>query len=215
MRRMMWIHNKMLLSLLAAVVSLATSAQTVGELFVSMPDSIIPYLNSGDRSGLVVGYEAGNADGAVKVNALGDTTRIESLSQNFMQLRCNGARQMQVALLAGRTAADTVVCVVNSYYAPSAESTVSLYNIRWERYNSMAMPKVTIAELVHRPDSIGDDEYGALLDMIDPQLVKYTLEPGGVLAVSLSLPLVPCDKEKQLSSMIVQRKLKWNGISFN
>lgn len=208
-------HYKIIFSLLAAMVSLAASAQRVGDLFVTMPDSMIPYLSAGDRSELVGSYDADKSGGAVKVNALGDTTRIERLTSTFMQLRCNGARRIQLALLAGKDDARAVICVVNSYYAPSVESTIEFYDASWKKSNAVEMPKVDIMDLIHKPDSVSDDEYKVLCDMLDPQLVKYELDPdSGELTVCLSLPLVPRDKQKLLSSMLLQRKFKWDKGSF-
>lgn len=206
--------RKILVLFIAAMASLASGAQTLAKAFLSMPDSIIEYLDSDQRLGLV--NRAGGGVPVFVVNSLGDSTSIESITPDYLRLKCNKARTLEIKLLPSASAGDSILCVVNTYYAPAAESNMAMFDTQWHRLHVDSGELVSQRQLISKPDSVSDVDFRQLCDMIDPELVEMHLSAtDNSLTCDISLPDVPKEKSEQLRQLLVQKKLKWNGMSFN
>ena len=77
--------KKILLLFLLGITSLNIQAQNIKELWIAMPDSIIPYLNNSLRTELT-DYIDMHIKSEVR-NLLNDTTKIDTvLSDNYMSV---------------------------------------------------------------------------------------------------------------------------------
>lgn len=203
-----------ILFIAALVCSLSVRSQTMAGLFTAMPDSMTYYLDSGQRQDLAGQVGVGGVKPFV-VNSLGDTTRIDTLTGDFIEVRCNNARTIQIKRLPYH-GADSIICVVNTFYGPAAESTVAFYDLGWNKLDGSFYEPVNPRELVQKPDSVSNDDFEQLFDMLDPQLVYMRLSPSDdSLTVGLSMPLVFEEKKGEIEGMLLQRKFKWNNGKFN
>ena len=207
--------NKIILSLLLLVGSTVCRAQALYSAFKSIPDSMVSYLDAGQRSELISDLLAKKP--ADVVNSIGDTTSIAGHSSDYILLRCNKARDMEMKLLPRKQEGDTLLCVVNTYKGPAEESTIAFYTLDWKPlHGSQFIDRVEGQSLLQKPDSVSDDDYNMLCDMLDPLLVNIHLSPNDYsITFSVSLPEVPRNKKKDLEGIISQKKFNWNGEKFN
>lgn len=190
-------------------------AQNMGKYFVSMPDSMMPYLSKEQRKELM-DYDKMSIKSVV-VNSMGDTTKVDTITNDFMQIRCNSSRKLQMKVLPQRNQADSIICLVNTYYGPAAESVIEYYDTKWNRKEgAFSNRPITINSLMQKPDTMDESTYDELKAYFDPMLVEMSLSPSDrSLTFGLSVPMSIREKREQLNSIILQRKLNWNGINFN
>lgn len=190
---------------------LPLAQQLVGKALVSMPDSLVPCLDRNLRQELVELYDMG-VKAEVK-NLLDGNTAIDTLTSYGLTLRLNQVATMQIGLLPAKGGADTLLCVVRTVWGPEPESTVGLYDRQWHLRGRVDIENI---QLVQRPDSMGEQRFAELSRMIEPRMVQATFNgQTQEIVLQQSLPLVSDDEKKLLKSILVQRKLKWEGNKFN
>lgn len=207
--------NKTIILFLLLLSSSVVRAQKLFDVFTAIPDTMLSYLDAGMRSELAGDMKAKKT--AVVVNSIGDTTRVVTHSSDYILLRCNKSRDMEIKLLPRKQEGDTIVCVVNTYKGPAEESTVDFYTLAWKPLlKEQFVGSVSGMSLLQRPDTLSTDDFQELCGMFDPLLVNIHLSPKEqLLTYSVSLPDVPRDKEKTLKGLISQRKFNWDGERFN
>ena len=89
--------KKILMLFIAVALSLSVSAKSMREVWISMPDSIIPYLDKNLRMELIDFIDM-KVKAEVK-NKLDENTEIDVFSDNYVSIRLNGSSQMQIKLL--------------------------------------------------------------------------------------------------------------------
>lgn len=184
-------------------------AQDMKTLWMEMPDSMVPYLDKDARRNLV---DDGNGGATVR-NLLGDTTKLDTLTADFMQVKLNQAVTLQLKKLKANDGTDRIA-VVRTYAAPEKESTVSMYNSAWEEVEKVVLQPIT-ASLIQKTDSMQTEFYEELTRQMPFIMPVATLSPSQpTLTVTLSTPLVDREKRKDIRGLIVQKDLKWNGVSF-
>lgn len=73
---------------------IAVNAQEMRQLWIEMPDSIVPYLNKSLRTELA-DYVTMKMKPEV-VNSLQDTTRIEKFTNNYIRVQLNNASKLEI-----------------------------------------------------------------------------------------------------------------------
>ena len=198
-----------------AVVAITAAAQTsMGKLFIAMPDSLVGYLNTTKRTEMVDFYHMGVK--AETFNRLQNYTVLDSLTERSAELTLSEASTMQLVLLP-TSQGDSIICMVRTYLGEAPESTVSFFDTTWQplsKENRIVMPDSSA--YTHRPDSMSVEEYERLLRLIDPVMLHARLDiTHPSLVFSLSTPMVRKTEKQQLNAILVERKLNWNGESFN
>lgn len=118
------IRTVILISLLTPACS-AQAKKTMREVWVTMPDSVIPYLNHNLRVELVDYWEM-KADAKVK-NRLDGDTKLVKMSDNYMELKLNESTDASIRLLS--TGDSTyIICMVKTFKAPAEESSVMFFS---------------------------------------------------------------------------------------
>ena len=219
------------IALLLLLLPLTVGAQTVRDLWLSMPPSFAPYLNTSLRTQCLDFYDM-HTD-AQTDNALKGKSRIDTLTSTFLAATLSKAHTLQMKLLPASGSAsglgssmvsgsgsssslsscDSVLCVVRSWDGPKRDSEVQLFDRQWK---PLQAPLTFSADsFVCRPDTMSEERFSRLVAMLDPIMFSVSLSPvENVLLVKLS-PVVPNpEDEKAIEQILVQRKLKWNGKTF-
>ena len=229
------------IALLLLLLPLAVGAQTVRDLWLSMPPSLAPYLSTSLRTQCLDFYDM-HTD-AQTDNALKGKSRIDTLTSTFLAATLSKAHTLQMKLLpasgSGLGAAsgsgssmgsasskvsgsgsssllsscDSVLCVVRSWDGPKRDSEVQLFDRQWK---PLQAPLTFSADsFVCRPDTMSEERFSRLVALLDPIMFSVSLSPAeNVLLVKLS-PVVPNpEEEKAIEQILVQRKLKWDGKTF-
>ena len=215
------------IALLLLLLPLTVGAQTVRDLWLSMPPSLAPYLSTSLRTQCLDFYDM-HAD-AQTDNALKGKSRIDTLTSTFLAATLSKAHTLQMKLLpasgsglgssmvlgssSSLSSCDSVLCVVRSWDGPKRDSEVQLFDRQWK---PLQAPLTFSADsFVCRPDTMSEERFSRLVAMLDPIMFSVSLSPAeNVLLVKLS-PVVPNpEDEKAIEQILVQRKLKWDGKTF-
>lgn len=227
------------IAFLLLLLPLTVGAQTVRDLWLSMPPSLAPYLNTSLRTQCLDFYDM-HTD-AQTDNALKGKSRIDTLTSTFLAATLSKAHTLQMKLLpasgsgsgsasgsasglgssmvsgsvssSSLSSCDSVLCVVRSWDGPKRDSEVQLFDRQWK---PLQAPLTFSADsFVCRPDTMSEERFSRLVALLDPIMFSVSLSPAeNVLLVKLS-PVVPNpEDEKAIEQIFVQRKLKWNGKTF-
>lgn len=221
------------IALLLLLLPLTVGAQTVRDLWLSMPPSLAPYLSTSLRTQCLDFYDM-HTD-AQTDNALRGKSRIDTLTSTFLAATLSKAHTLQMKLLpasgsgsgsasassmvsgsgssSSLSSCDSVLCVVRSWDGPKRDSEVQLFDRQWK---PLQAPLTFSADsFVCHPDTMSEERFSRLVALLDPIMFSVSLSPAeNVLLVKLS-PVVPNpEDEKAIEQILVQRKLKWDGKTF-
>ena len=180
------------------------SAQSLREVWIEMPDSILPYLSKSQRTELA-DYVEMKAEPAV-LSTFGDSVRIERMTNNYLLLKANEATRLEIKLLDNNTLA-----LVQTWMAPAAESKLSLFNLQWQPKEAVVAYKVNIV----KPDSMSDEDFADLKTLMSPRLKEYRLSAdNNSLSVSWNYPLLSKKDVKRVTELLKPQVLNWTGKDF-
>ena len=183
---------------------LGVSAQSLREVWIEMPDSILPYLSKSQRTELA-DYVEMKAEPAV-LSTFGDSVRIERMTNNYLLLRANEATRLEIKLLDNNTLA-----LVQTWMAPAAESKLSLFNLQWQPKEAVVDYKANIV----KPDSMSDEDFSDLKTLMFPRLKEYRLSAdNNSLSVSWNYPLLSKKDVKRVTELLKTQVLNWTGKDF-
>ena len=183
---------------------LGVSAQSLREVWIEMPDSILPYLSKSQRTELA-DYVEMKAEPAV-LSTFGDSVRIERMTNNYLLLKANEATRLEIKLLDNNTLA-----LVQTWMAPAAESKLRLFNLQWQPKEAVVAYKVNIV----KPDSMSDEDFADLKTLMSPRLKEYRLSAdNNSLSVSWNYPLLSKTDVKRVTELLKPQVLNWTGKDF-
>ena len=183
---------------------LSVSAQSLREVWVEMPDSILPYLSKSQRTELA-DYVDMKADPAV-LNSFGDSVRIERMTNNYLLVKANEVTRLEIKLLDNNTLA-----LVQTWMAPAAESKLSLFNLQWQPKEVVVDYKANIV----KPESMSDEDFAELKTLMYPRLKEFRLSAdNNSLSVSWNYPLLSKKDAKRVADLLKTQVLNWTGKDF-
>lgn len=183
---------------------LGVSAQSLREVWIEMPDSILPYLSKSQRTELA-DYVEMKAEPAV-LSTFGDSVRIERMTNNYLSLKANEVTRLEIKLLDNNTLA-----LVQTWMAPAAESKLRLFNLQWQPKEAVVAYKVNIV----KPDSMSDEDFADLKTLMSPRLKEYRLSAdNNSLSVSWNYPLLSKKDVKRVTELLKPQVLNWTGKDF-
>ena len=183
---------------------LCVSAQSLREVWIEMPDSVLPYLSKSQRTELV-DYVDMKADPAV-LNAFGDSVRIERMTNNYLLVKASKVTRLEIKLLDNNTLA-----LVQTWKAPVAESKLSLFNLQWQPKEAV----VVYNENIVKSDSMSEEEFADLKSLMYPRMREYRLSAeNNSLSVSWNYPLLSKKDAKRVADLLKTQVLNWTGKDF-
>ena len=198
-------------------VTVADAQVSMRDLWIQMPDSIVPYLNNSVRTEMADLYQMKVK--AESRNLLEGTSVIDTLTSDYMRVSLNSNSVMQIKQLP--TESSFVICVIKTFIAPEAESEVAFFNPEWKPLKeSYGLPLSDDAdkikkEFTFRPDTMTPERFDELLTQLDPiMLHSEVLANENVVVFELSQPLLSKEDKVNINAIIKQRKFKWNGQTF-
>lgn len=189
---------------------LNASAIQIRDVWMSMPDSIMPHVNQKIREELLTLADKHLL--SETNNLLGEKTVVDTLTTDYMAVNMSESLHMQMRLLP-TTDGDSLLCVVRTYGTSVKESVVSLYKTDWTKLSDMTFD---IHEFVHKPDTMQTDKYDELILTLDPYLFAASLsENDNTLTVIPSAVNITSEEKQALNNIFLQRKFNWDGKIFN
>lgn len=196
--------KKIFLILLVTFSLLPLNAQNMRQIWLEMPDSIVPYLNRSLRTELADYVTMGMKSEVM--NALRDTTRIEKLTDDYILIQLSNATKLEIKSLDAST-----IAMVQTWCGPLAESKLSLFTNNWE----VKPLNIDVSPMFVKPDTMSQQRYSELLDMANVTMNEMQLSvKDNSLTIKYSVPLLSSTDKKEMQAILRQRKLNWNGTTF-
>ncbi|APW32006.1 hypothetical protein BWX39_04735 [Prevotella intermedia ATCC 25611 = DSM 20706] len=196
--------KKIFLILLVMFSLLPLNAQNMRQIWLEMPDSIVPYLNRSLRTELADYVTMGMKSEVM--NALRDTTRIEKLTDDYILVKLSNATKLEIKSLDAST-----IAMVQTWCGPLAESKLSLFSNNWE----VKPLNIDVSPMFVKPDTMSQQRYSELLDMANVTMNEMQLSvKDNSLTIKYSVPLLSSTDKKEMQAILRQRKLNWNGTTF-
>ena len=196
--------KKIFLILLVTFSLLPLNAQNMRQIWLEMPDSIVPYLNRSLRTELADYVTMGMKSEVM--NALRDTTRIEKLTDDYILVQLSNATKLEIKSLDAST-----IAMVQTWCGPLAESKLSLFSNNWEAKQL----NIDVSPMFVKPDTMSQQRYSELLDMANVTMNEMQLSvKDNSLTIKYSVPLLSSTDKKEMQAILRQRKLNWNGTTF-
>ena len=183
---------------------LCVSAQSLREVWIEMPDSILPYLSKSQRTELA-DYVEMKAEPVV-LDVFGDSVRIERMTNNYLLVKASEVTLLEIKLLDNNTLA-----LVQTWKAPVAESKLSLFNLQWQPKEAV----VVYNENIVKPDSMSEEEFADLKSLMYPRMREYRLSAeNNSLSVSWNYPLLSKKDAKRVADLLKMQVVNWTGKDF-
>jgi len=209
--------KKLFLLVMAVLLSVSVQSKTLRDLWLSMPDSLLPTLNKNLRLEFMDLVDM-QVKPEVK-NLLGEECLMDSVTSDFLEVTTSSSAQIQMGLLP-QASGDSVLCVVKTYSAPEKESVVKFYNQQWQELPCKNFFSSEVWQLgkflKEKHDTLSEGKYRELISSIEPFMVlaKLSMNDNSMI-FKVSLPLVSVEDKTNIEALLVQRKFKWDGKKFN
>lgn len=182
-------------------ISCQLFAQSIKDIWISMPDSIVPYLTTDLKKELV--NNAKLSTKAQVINLLSDTTRVDTASDKYMKVVLSKRSTLELIELDKNT-----IALLMTFHGPLIDSKLSLYNKDW----TLIKNKVRLSVTTIKPSSMSDEEYDECVKLMCPSLRQIAYLPDENIFLSkYSFPLLSGDNKEKANSILTQTKYKWDG----
>lgn len=209
------------LILLVAIVCANThnvfGGNTIKDIFSAMPDSIMPYLSANNKLDML-DFMANN-DKAIVTNKLEGTTELEKLTANYLKLKMNEAKTVELVLLKSKPAhnsTNNVLCVIETLGRDTLESKITFYSEKWQVLDIKDPIQEYAKALVTRPDSIDSDTYGDLLKLTQNMMARAIFSNAdNTILLEATFPMLSSEDKQRVACIIKPISLKWDSTGFN
>lgn len=193
---------------------LSVQARSMREIWTSLPDSLLPYVDQNHRLEMVEFIDMhlrGDVD-----NLFGGKSEMDTISSDYIGLTLTPSSVMQIKRLpvAG---GDSLLCMVKTWKGPAAESTVTFYHQDWSPAAvSFALDSAGVAGLMPRllmkPDTMTEEHFAHYRQLVVPRMIGASLSADSdVLELRLSLPMPLVDEKPALEAITPRLRLHWDS----
>lgn len=194
------------------LVSINVSAQSVADLWISMPDDIVPYLTLNQKKEMIECDRIG-VDSSVK-NKLEGNTAIDTLSESYGKFLVSNSRSIQLVKLP--TDNDSILLIIDTHLGPKAHSEASFYTLKWDKLSDEGrIPKLMLSDFVARPDTMSVADYDCLISSVVPVFFLFDYDKTTeTLIVSPQMAIVTLEEKQRLEGLTSKQTLIWNKEVF-
>lgn len=164
-----------LLFCLCSIVTLTSSAiEPVAQLFIAMPDSLVPSIEVNRRKDLIDLMHAGQK------------AEMTLLQDSLLSIDLSKRSKMEIRWY-DTTGNDTIIAFVNTVYAPAGDSRIRFFDTAWKELPaSERIRQIRREEFFQFPDSLTKAKKEDLLRPVDIFLVEYNFATDGSLCARQS-----------------------------
>ena len=224
------------IALLLLLLPLTVGAQTVRDLWLSMPPSLAPYLNTSLRTQCLDFYDM-HTD-AQTDNALKGKSRIDTLTSTFLAATLSKAHTLQMKLLpasgsgsgsgsasasgSGSSIGSASSMVSGSGSSSSLSSCDSVLCVvrSWDgpkrdsevqlfdrQWKPLQAPLTFSADsFVCRPDTMSEERFSRLVALLDPIMFSVSLSPAENVLLVKLSPVVPNPEDEKAIEQILVQR---------
>lgn len=192
--------------MLVMLSCMASQAKNIREIWLSMPDSLISYLDKNKRIEMV-DYIDMKVRADVK-NSLEGSSVMDTLTHDFLQVTLNEACTLQMRILPTENG-DTVFCLTKTLRGPLAESETSIYDQDWQKIKALDFSS---QELIDKPDTMSATTFEELKKIMDVPIIEAQLSiDSPTLTLHLSALNLSKEENEKIRPLLSPRTLLWNG----
>lgn len=192
--------------MLVMLSCMASQAKNIREIWLSMPDSLISYLDKNKRIEMV-DYIDMKVRADVK-NSLEGSSVMDTLTHDFLQVTLNEACTLQMRILPTENG-DTVFCLTKTLRGPLAESETNIYNQDWQKIKALDFSS---QELIDKPDTMSATTFEELKKIMDVPIIEAQLSiDSPTLTLHLSALNLSKEENEKIRPLLSPRTLLWNG----
>lgn len=191
--------KKILLVTLMSAFHLLSPAQTMREVFESMPDSLQALLTKNNRMDLL-DFKESHMEARV-TNRLDGQTTLDTLTADYLHVTLTDVSTLEMKIVHHK--GDTVLVVVHTAAAPVKDSTVKFYTAGWKEIAPLVQkPAFTAYEAKNRAD-LTEEELQLLMELADMELVEVSLSPESqTLRYHLSLEIMNKENREKVKGLV-------------
>ena len=192
-----------------ALASIVHAQVSMRDVWLSMPDSILPYLNKNLRTEHVDFVDM-HVKSEVK-NLLHENGVLDTLTNDFAAYYLPQSSTLEMKLL---TKADStqMICMVKTVKAPEAESEIRFFDTLWNPIaTDFGLPLHVsegdiLKQFTIKPSDMTDNRFEELSKMIDPVMLSASLDISSpVITLRLSTPVLTKQEKDDVS--VIARSL--------
>lgn len=112
---------------------------------------------------------------------------------------------------------ENTYCLLRHIKAPECETVCEIYDNQWKLIKKISFGNI---QLTQRPDTMSQQRYDELLSLIEFPLVEARLDTSSgenapvILELSLNPPMLTKEQRKNVSQILIRKKVIWDGESF-
>ena len=186
--------KRFVISLLLLGSVMCVNAQKIEELFAKMPDVMIAQLEEAWRKDLVDLYKSGK--NATLENTMQGRSTLLKLTDDYLLLQSTERSTVELKLLplVNNT---YIICLIETVYAPVADSRVSFYSTEWQALNVDGIfTPVEENWFLKNADRLSLEFLDATSN-VDIYLVKYSLSEESVILTAEYMTPQVLDEESR------------------
>ena len=125
--------------LMSSLLSLCEAQTKMRDVFLQMPDSLLPYLTTNSKLDFIDFLDSGMKAGVT--NELGGKSEMLALTDTTLSLQASETKLIQMQLMPVSNPVDScnqVVCVITTYGKDAPESRITVYSVRWHEIDVAA-----------------------------------------------------------------------------
>lgn len=207
--------KKMFFLVVSLIMSVTVQARSMREIWTSLPDSLLPYVDRNHRLEMVEFIDM-NLTGDVD-NLFGGKSEMDTITADYIGLTLSPSSTMQIKRLPVE-GGDSLLCLVKTYLGPAAESKIQFFHQDWSpAVVAFSLDSTEIGRLMPRllvkPDTMSTEHFIYYKNLVSPCLVGVSLSPDSdLLSVRLSLPMPVRDERPALEAMTPSLSLRWDAV---
>ena len=186
------------------------NAREMRDIFLEMPDSIIPLLTKNNRADCVDFLDAKMK--ARVTNKLDGQSELLELTTDYLKMKLTAHTYLQMKLLPC-SSGDTIICMINTVCAEANDSRIRFYNKEWKEVSPAK-------KLFKKPQTkdffTAGDSLDKILLIADIYLVELTLSPSA--ATMQAKYTMPAYMTRQDSAFVTKSmhpiNYRWTGKAF-
>ena len=184
----------------------------ISDVFMAIPDSLLPLLTERTRHHLVDFYQS-HIEAKMR-NRLGEYVRLDTLAADYLHLTLSASSEVAMKLLSTQT--DTLVCMIQTVNASVTDSRVKFFTKKWQSVGNIKFPNPRTSEFFPVvPDSSQTAMQQVQRSIDDLRFVQVTVDPAEpVFTLTLGIKMLDVDERKLAIRHLQALRYRWNGREF-
>lgn len=115
---------------------------------------------------------------------------------------------------------DNVYCLLRHIKTPEPDTTVELYDSKWQLIREITFDDIPLESLIMKPDTMSQKEYEGILKLSEFPIYDITFseksekEDTKTLKLKLQVPMLSSEEKERISPLFSERLLTWDGKTF-